>query len=50
MNLFCRPVGPGYDKGRAERPRDQVDPQYRCNFFRWSSDVRKQRRRQGEVS
>lgn len=42
--FFSRPVGPGYDKGRAERPREQVNPQFRCNFFKWSSDVRRTER------
>ncbi|KAF9480360.1 DNase I-like protein [Pholiota conissans] len=37
-----RPVGPGYDKGRAERLREHVDPQYKCDFFMWSSDARKE--------
>ena len=37
-----RPVGPGYDKGRAERRREDVDPQYKCDFFKWKSDVRKE--------
>jgi AP endonuclease 2 len=34
-------VGSGYDKGPAERLREEVDSTYRCNFFRWSSDVKK---------
>jgi AP endonuclease-2 len=37
-----RPIGPGYDMGKSERPREQVDPQYKCDFFKWSSDVRKE--------
>lgn len=48
---FCgrvRPVGPGYDKGKAERLREEVDPQWRCNFFKWSSEVRREMRK-GEV-
>ncbi|PPQ65181.1 hypothetical protein CVT24_011058 [Panaeolus cyanescens] len=40
--ICSRPVGPGYDKGRAERLREQVDPQWRCNFFKWSSEVKKE--------
>ncbi|KAF9529515.1 Endonuclease/exonuclease/phosphatase [Crepidotus variabilis] len=40
--ICSRPVGPGYDKGRSERPREQVDPQYHCSFFKWSSDARKE--------
>ncbi|KAK1231492.1 Class II abasic (AP) endonuclease [Marasmius sp. AFHP31] len=38
------PVGPGYDKGPAERLREDVDPQYKCNSFKWSSDVRREMR------
>ncbi len=30
--LCARPVGPGYDKGRLERLREEVDHQYKCNF------------------
>ena len=37
-----RPVGPGWDKGKTERLREEVDITYRCNFFKWSSDWRKQ--------
>lgn len=37
----CSPVGPGYDKGKGERPREEVDHKYRCNFFKWSADVRR---------
>ena len=37
-----RPVGPGYDRGKAERLREEVNPQYKCNFFKWASDVRKE--------
>lgn len=40
--ICSRPVGPGYDKGRSERRREDVDPQYRCNYFKWSSDVRRE--------
>lgn len=36
----CSPVGPGYDKGKGERPREEVDYRYRCNFFKWSATVR----------
>ena len=35
--LCVRPVGPGYDKGRHERLREEVDHQYKCNFFMWAS-------------
>ncbi|KAK1225894.1 Class II abasic (AP) endonuclease [Marasmius sp. AFHP31] len=45
--VCSRPVGPGYDKGRAERLREDVDPQYKCNFFEWSSDVRREMRQGG---
>ncbi|KAJ6472050.1 Endonuclease/exonuclease/phosphatase [Mycena sanguinolenta] len=38
--ICSRPVGPGYDRGKAERPRDEVDPAWRCDYFKWSSDVR----------
>lgn len=40
-NSPARPVGPGYDKGRAERLRQHVDPQFKCDFFMWASDARK---------
>jgi len=40
--LCSRPVGPGYDKGRTERLREEVDPRYKCNFFMWSSDARRE--------
>ena len=38
----CRPVGPGYDRGKAKRLREEVNPKYRCNFFKWASDVKKE--------
>ncbi|KAH9175883.1 Endonuclease/exonuclease/phosphatase [Lactarius sanguifluus] len=40
--LCARPVGPGYDKGRSERLREEVDHQYKCNFFKWASDVKRE--------
>ncbi|KAG8907412.1 Class II abasic (AP) endonuclease [Tulasnella sp. 403] len=40
--ICSRPVGPGYDKGRSERLRSEVNPEYRCDFFKWASDVRKE--------
>ena len=43
------PVGPGYDKGPSERLREQVDHQWRCNFFKWSSDVRKEMMKKGDI-
>ncbi|KAI0358310.1 DNase I-like protein [Trametes cingulata] len=46
--LCSRPVGPGYDKGKGERLRDEVDHQYRCNFFKWASEVRKEALRERE--
>lgn len=47
--ICARPVGPGYDKGKAERLREHVDPQWKCDFFKWSSEVRKEMaRRKGE--
>jgi AP endonuclease-2 len=39
--LCARPVGPGYDKGRNERRREEVDHQYKCNFFMWTSDAKR---------
>ncbi|KAJ7919465.1 DNase I-like protein [Mycena leptocephala] len=38
--ICARPVGPGYDKGKAERLREEVDPTWKCDFFKWSSDVK----------
>jgi len=40
--ICSRPVGPGYDRGKAERLREEVDHQYRCNFFKWSSEVKRE--------
>ncbi|KAF8835949.1 DNase I-like protein [Paxillus ammoniavirescens] len=40
--ICSRPVGPGYDKGKGERPREEVDHNYRCNFFKWSAEVRRE--------
>ena len=40
--MIVRPVGPGYDAGRDKRLREEVDPQYRCNFFKWTSEVRRE--------
>jgi AP endonuclease 2 len=45
--LCARPVGPGYDKGRTERLREEVDHQYKCNFFKWASDVKREAVRAG---
>jgi AP endonuclease-2 len=40
--LCARPVGPGYDKGRYERLREEVDHRYKCNFFMWTSDAKRE--------
>ncbi|EGN95339.1 hypothetical protein SERLA73DRAFT_171084 [Serpula lacrymans var. lacrymans S7.3] len=48
--ICSRPVGPGYDKGKAERLREEVDHQYRCNFFKWSSEVKKESLKQKDRS
>ncbi|KAH9947028.1 DNase I-like protein [Amylocystis lapponica] len=40
--LCSRPVGPGYDKGKNERLREEVDPRYRCNYFKWASEVKRE--------
>ncbi|KAF7297200.1 DNA-(apurinic or apyrimidinic site) lyase [Mycena indigotica] len=40
--ICSRPVGPGYDAGKATRRRSEVDDQWRCNFFKWASDVRRE--------
>ncbi|KAI9464803.1 DNase I-like protein [Russula earlei] len=45
--LCARPVGPGYDKGRSERLREEVNHEYKCNFFMWSSDARREVTRAG---
>ncbi|GJE90330.1 DNase I-like protein [Phanerochaete sordida] len=39
--LCSRPVGPGYDKGKGERLRHEVNYEYRCNYFKWASDVKR---------
>ncbi|KAJ7173277.1 Endonuclease/exonuclease/phosphatase [Mycena filopes] len=38
--ICARAVGPGYDRGKAERLREEVDPTWRCDFFKWASEVR----------
>ncbi|KAG9004729.1 Class II abasic (AP) endonuclease [Tulasnella sp. 427] len=43
--VCSRPVGPGYDKGRAERLREEVNPMYRCDFFKWASDAKREAKR-----
>ncbi|THH17846.1 hypothetical protein EW146_g3051 [Bondarzewia mesenterica] len=40
--ICSRPVGPGYDKGRNERLREEVDHKYKCNFFKWSSEWKRE--------
>ncbi|KAG6883661.1 hypothetical protein C0993_004870 [Termitomyces sp. T159_Od127] len=42
--FWDEPVGPGYDKGRAERRREDVDATWRCDFFKWSSEARREMR------
>ncbi|KAJ4497647.1 hypothetical protein C8R41DRAFT_979599 [Lentinula lateritia] len=37
--VCSRPAGPGYDKGHSERPREEVDSKWKCNYFVWSSDI-----------
>ncbi|TDL23804.1 DNase I-like protein [Rickenella mellea] len=46
--ICSRPVGPGYDAGKAYRLREEVDPRYRCNFFKWSSEVKKESLREAK--
>ncbi|CDS00628.1 related to APN2-AP endonuclease, exonuclease III homolog [Sporisorium scitamineum] len=43
--LCNRPVGPGYEK--SGRTKGDVNPEYRCNFFLWDSDLRS-KKKQGE--
>jgi AP endonuclease-2 len=45
--LCARPVGPGYDRGRNERLREEVDHRYKCNFFMWASDAKREVMRAG---
>ncbi|KAJ7058091.1 Endonuclease/exonuclease/phosphatase [Mycena amicta] len=40
--ICSRPVGPGYDAGKATRRRSEVDDQWRCDFFKWASDARRE--------
>ncbi|KAI0085805.1 Endonuclease/exonuclease/phosphatase [Irpex rosettiformis] len=39
--VCSRPVGPGYDKGKTERLREEVDHKYKCNYFKWASEVKR---------
>ncbi|WVQ74204.1 exodeoxyribonuclease III [Cryptococcus sp. DSM 104548] len=36
--LCSLPVGAGYDMGRSKRPREDVNPKFRCDFFLWDSE------------
>ena len=47
--LCARPVGPGYDKGRSERRREEVNHQYKCDFFKWASDVKREAMRSSDA-
>ncbi|KAI0272375.1 Endonuclease/exonuclease/phosphatase [Gloeopeniophorella convolvens] len=40
--VCARPVGPGWDRGPAERLREEVDARYKCKFFKWASDARRE--------
>ncbi|KZP14518.1 DNase I-like protein [Athelia psychrophila] len=40
--VCARPVGPGYDKGKAEIMRAEVDHKWKCGYFKWASDARKE--------
>jgi AP endonuclease-2 len=31
--MVCRPVGAGYDNGRTKRPREDVNPNFRCDLY-----------------
>lgn len=42
--VCSRPVGPGYDKGRGTRLREEVDHRYKCDYFKWSSDAKRDRK------
>ncbi|KAF9808206.1 hypothetical protein IEO21_07948 [Rhodonia placenta] len=48
--ICSRPVGPGYDKGKGERLREEVNYEYRCNFFKWASEVRREALQQSGAS
>ena len=32
----------GSDKGKGERPRDEVNHAYRCKFFKWAADIKRE--------
>ncbi|KZP08020.1 hypothetical protein FIBSPDRAFT_939198 [Athelia psychrophila] len=40
--VCARPVGLCYDKGRVERIRAEVDHKWKCDYFKWASDARKE--------
>jgi len=42
--VCSRPVGPGYDMGKSKRERSEVNNEYRCNFFQWAHEARKNQR------
>ncbi|EJD48278.1 DNase I-like protein [Auricularia subglabra TFB-10046 SS5] len=46
--ICSMPLGPGYDAGRGKRLREEVDPQYKCDYFKWESDVKREALRKGE--
>ena len=46
--ICARPVGPGWDRGRNERPREEVDHRYKCNYFKWASEARREAMRDME--
>jgi AP endonuclease 2 len=45
--ICSRPVGPGYDRGRGERLREEVNHSFKCGFFKWGSEVRRDALREG---
>ncbi|CBQ68031.1 related to APN2-AP endonuclease, exonuclease III homolog [Sporisorium reilianum SRZ2] len=40
--LCNRPVGPGYEK--SGRAKGDVNPEFRCNFFLWDSELRSKKK------
>ncbi|KAF8738924.1 DNA-(apurinic or apyrimidinic site) lyase, partial [Rhizoctonia solani] len=45
--ICSMPMGPGYDSGKSKRLREEVDPRYRCNYFKWASDVKRETKLNG---
>ncbi|KAG8691658.1 Class II abasic (AP) endonuclease [Ceratobasidium sp. 423] len=45
--ICSMPMGPGYDSGKSTRLREEVDPRYRCNYFKWASDVKRETKSTG---